>query len=574
MADLSAQRSAEFVPAGDGPFSRLARTQYAALAAMRAQRFANAFRTAEGAFEFGARTVSLLVYTMMGLGLGVGAGSAAYTLVSEHRLKALSIEFWLVFVLWQAVSIVLASFLEQFDLGSMLRFPVGFASFFVLHLVFGLVDAATLAGGLSCLGLVIGVIVARPDLSGAAVVALLGFALFNLLLVRAILAWIDRWLAQRRSREIVSAIFLIALVGLQLLNPALHDDNWPGHEHRSSTPPSEQRWMIQGEAWLKAAASVQAWLPPGLSGAVLLSVDKHDTRAMAEETSALGFFILVAAGLLAIRLRAEYRGESLGEAPSRLENEKQENVWFLSGSGPISAVIEKELRTMFRSMPQLYAIFVPMIMVVIIASLFRNGIALSHRALHMALPVCVAYGLLGFTQLIYNNLGAEGKGIQMIFLFPVPVRRVLLAKNVFHGSLYALVALASGTLASLRIGRPDPVIVAVTFAWLAFALPANLAAGNLFSLTMAYRVNLGRIGRQSGSQANALLSMLVQTTILGVGASIFSLCSALGRLWWSVPILLACSAIAVIAWLLVLRFADTLAIRRRDALIDKLAREA
>ncbi len=572
MADLGALRT-EFVPTGRGPFSRLARTQYAALAAMRAQRFANAFRTTEGAFEFGARAVSLLVYSFMGLGLGLGAGSVAYSLVSAHRLKTLSIEFWVVLVLWQAVSIVLASFLEQFDLGNMMRFPVGFGSFFVLHLVFGLVDAATIAGGLSCLGLVIGVIVARPDLSGAAVVALSGFALFNLLLVRAILAWIDRWLAQRRSREIVSAVFLITLVGLQLLNPALHDDNWPGNGNHAA-PSSEERWINQGEAWLETGASVQAWLPPGLSAAVLQSADRHDTQALSQQMGALALFTLGAAGLLAIRLRAEYRGESFGEAPSRLENEKKQSSWFLSGSGPISAVIEKELHTMFRSMPQLYAIFVPMIMVVIIASLFRNGIALSFSTVHMALPVCVAYGLLGFTQLIYNNLGAEGKGIQMLFLFPVPVSRVLLAKNLFHGGLYALVALISGTLASLRMGRPDPAIAAVTVAWLAFALPANLAAGNLFSLTMAYRVNLGRIGRQSGSQANALLSMLVQTTVLGIGAGIFSLCSTFGHLWWAVPILLACSTIAIIAWLLVLRFADTLAIRRRDALIDKLARAA
>jgi ABC-2 type transport system permease protein len=572
MADLGAPRT-QFVPIGSGLFSRLARTQYAALAAMRARRFANAFRTAEGAFEFGARAVSLLVYSTLGLSLGLGAGSVAYSLVSAHRLKALSIEFWVIFVLWQAVAIVLASFLEQFDLGSMLRFPVGFTSFFILHLVFGLVDAATIAGGLSCLGLVVGVMVARPDLSAAAMMALLGFALFNLLVVRAILAWIDRWLAQRRSREIVSAVFLITLVGLQLLNPALHDDNWlNGGSH--AAPSSEERWISQGETWLEKAASVQVWLPPGLSAAVIQSADKHDPQAMDQEMGVLGLFTLAAAGLLAIRLRAEYRGESFGEAPSRLENEKKESGWFLSGSGPISAVIEKEMHTMFRSMPQLYAIFVPMIMVVIIASLFRNGIALSFNLLHMALPVCVAYGLLGFTQLIYNNLGAEGKGIQMLFLFPVPMSRVLFAKNLFHVALYVLVALASGTLAGLRMGRPDPVFVAVTAAWLAFALPANLAAGNLFSLTMAYRVNLGRIGRQSGSQANALLSMLVQTMILGVGASVFSLCSALGRLWWAVPILLACSAIAVIVWLLVLRFADTLAIRRRDALIDKLARAA
>jgi ABC-2 type transport system permease protein len=186
----------------------------------------------------------------------------------------------------------------------------------------------------------------------------------------------------------------------------------------------------------------------------------------------------------------------------------------------------------------------------------------------------VAYGLLGFTQLIYNNLGAEGKGIQMIFLFPIPVRTVIVAKNLFHGALYIIVAVISGTLAALRIGWPDAEVLAATVAWIAFALPANLATGNLISLTMAYRVNLGRIGRQSGSQANALLSMFIQTTILGIGIGVISLCTFFGRLWLATPILLVLSVIAVFTWVTVLRNVDAMANARRDTLIAKLVRTA
>ena len=130
----------------------------------------------------------------------------------------------------------------------------------------------------------------------------------------------------------------------------------------------------------------------------------------------------------------------------------------------------------------------------------------------------------------------------------------------------------SGALATVRIGVPDPAIVAVTLAWLAFALPANLAAGNLLSVLMAYRVNLGRLGRQSGSQANALLSMLIQTTILGAGAGVVGLCAIFDRMWLAVPGLLALAVVAVGSWLLVLKNVDTLAYHRRDALIGKLAR--
>ena len=134
------------------------------------------------------------------------------------------------------------------------------------------------------------------------------------------------------------------------------------------------------------------------------------------------------------------------------------------------------------------------------------------------------------------------------------------------------VCAVSGFLASLRIGKPDIEVIAATIGWIVFALPANLAAGNVISITMAYRVNLGRIGRQSGSQANALLSMLIQTSILGIGVGIISLCNIFGRLWLAPPVLLALAVIAIIAWLLVLRNVDAMANQRRDTLIAKLVK--
>ncbi len=187
--------------------------------------FVNSFRTNAGAFEFGARTVSLVIYSLFGLALGAGAGSVsvyAASLIIDFRLWPSNSGSSL--VLWQAIAVALVSFQEQFDLGSLLRFPVNFGSFFLLHLIFGLVDASTLAGGLACVGLLAGISLARPDLFAATALALLVFAAFNILLVRAILAWIDRWLAKRRSREIISAVFLLSMLSLQLLNPALRDD--------------------------------------------------------------------------------------------------------------------------------------------------------------------------------------------------------------------------------------------------------------------------------------------------------------------------------------------------------------
>jgi ABC-2 type transport system permease protein len=113
-------------------------------------------------------------------------------------------------------------------------------------------------------------------------------------------------------------------------------------------------------------------------------------------------------------------------------------------------------------------------------------------------------------------------------------------------------------------------MLAATGAWLLFALPVNLAAGNVFSLTMPYRVNPGRIARRRGSQANALLSLLVQLGVICVGAAVFAVCWFLDKMWLAVPIFLALAAGAVYAWLRVLRGADALANQRRETLMATL----
>ena len=44
-------------------------------------------------------------------------------------------------------------------------------------------------------------------------------ALFNLLLNRVIFAWLSRWMAQRRTREILGALFILVMFSFQLIGP-------------------------------------------------------------------------------------------------------------------------------------------------------------------------------------------------------------------------------------------------------------------------------------------------------------------------------------------------------------------
>jgi ABC-2 type transport system permease protein len=440
-----------------------------------------------------------------------------------------------------------------------------------LNIVFGIVDVPAILGGICCIGILAGVTLARPELFGWTALALAVYATFNVLLARTVLAWIDRWLAKRRTREIVSAIFLLAMLSLQLLNPALRESRGRGHRPNGAAPHENQEMIKEIRPWAKTVSVVQLWLPPGLTAGAISGAARRQTPEALESTGLMGLYILATGAVLGVRLRAEYRGERLSEAPAAKRRTEKDSKWLLDGSGPIYAVIEKELRTIPRSMPLLFAMGAPLLTVLVISTLMRNT-APSGHAFELAFPLCVSYALLGFTQMIFNNLGAEGTGIQMLFLSPTPIRTVMLAKNLIHAILFSLVAILAGLFAALRLGAPNLWLLATTAAWVLFALPANLAVGDVLSITMPYRVNLGRLSRQRGSQASALVSMLVQVLVMGCGVAVFALCGYFGRRWLAPPSLLLLAAVAIAVWMRILHNVDSLANRNRDNLIATLAK--
>ncbi len=566
MADLT-QNGASI---SSGPVSSLARRQYSAIVWMRFRMLTNSVRSVQGAFEFSAKGVAFIIYSMMGLGLGIGLGTGAYSLVSSEHFQYLPALFWTVFVVWQILPIALASFQEQFDVSSLLRFPVSFSSFYLLSIAFGLVDVPAILGGICCIGIWAGVTLARPALWGWTALILAVYAVFNILLGRAVLAWVDKWLAKRKTREIVSALFLLLMLSLQLLNPALHEQQHRRGKHYGA-PPSGQNITDRLPNWTKPLMAVEPWLPPGLAADSVLRAAESERELASVSLAGLAAYILAAAVVLGIRLRAEYAGERLSEAPAARKRTEDDSKWLLDGSGPIAAVMEKELRIIPRSMPLLFAMGAPLLTVLVISSVLRNTND-TGKPFSWAFPLCVCYALLGFTQMIFNNLGSEGTGIQTLFLSPTPMRTVLFAKNLLHGALFCVVAFLAAVFAALRLGAPDVTLAATTAAWVLFAVPANLAAGNLLSITMPYRVNLGRLSRQRGSQASALVSMLVQLLVIGCGVVVLELCRWFGKGWLAVPVLLALAGIAGVLWFEVLTYADRLANRNRENLIAVLAK--
>ena len=540
------------------------RDQYRAVAQMRWRMLVNSLRTGRGSFEFGARILTQVFFGTVGLMIGMGLGFAAWQIASHDSLRFLAVLFWPVLIFWQFVPITVASFQENADLSIFLRFPLTFRSYALFYILFGLFDIGSLVGGIALLGIWIGASIARPGLFLWITLTVALFAAFNILLTRMIFAWIDRWLAQRKTREVLGVVFLFLILAVQLVNPALYQMN--GHHHELNRATVMKR--------LYTAERVQRVLPPGLAASALDRAHQDRPLAAASDLFFLVCYAAAAGAILGIRLHAEYRGESLGEAPApvakaaRARSERAR----LDGSGPVAAVIEKEIRYLMRSGVMLYGFLAPLVIVFLFSG--SHGTRGPGFAGEYALPIGVAYSFLGLTRFLYNNLGGEGAGIQLYFLSPTPFRKVMFAKNVVHTMIFLVELILVCAIVGFRVGIPGPQILAVTFCWLLFAVPTQLAIGNILSITMAYRMNMTRMSREQGAAGNALLSLLVEVLVFGVGAAVYLPLEFSGHADLAAPVLLLLAAGAILFWLRVLANSGAMAEARKESLITNLYRAA
>ena len=536
------------------------RDQAAAVLRMRLRMLANGTRTRSGKFELTARIFWSGFFLLLWLAAALGLGVAGYTYVRAGHFGELALLLWPIFAMWQFLPIMLASYRENIDLTHLLRFPLSFPRYVALFVIFGLVELPAALATIALCGLYIGIVAARPELWAATLAAFAFFALGNLLLTRAIFAWLDRMLAQRRTRELLGMLFLFGFLGLQWLNPAYHG----GHNVFMTT--------AFGRAVRALAAGWHGPLPPALAARVIAGAAAGKVAGMAIGLVGLLLFAGLAGGLLTLRLRREYAGEALTEAVPRSSHPSSAASMTRGGRGaasPVGAIFAKEFLYLKRSGAVLYGLVAPLFLLFLIGQKDTPGYALIAQ---FALPLGATYGFLGLTRLVSNSLGGESSGLQFYWLAPVRIRTVILAKNLFHITLFACELILITVVVRFRFGAPSRFMVVATIAYLLFALPAQFAMGDLLSLRMAYRMTLTRMSREPGAVANASLSLLTQIMILAVGTAVF-----FGLRWWhrphlAIPVFLLLAMVSTAGWASVLLAADGIAERRREALTATLVR--
>ena len=538
------------------------RAQLAAIARVRWQVFTHSLRSKKGALELFSRIVIGTVIAGGGVGGAILLGLGAWYFVSEGKPDALVVLLWPVFLFWQMFPVMASALTETMDSSELLRFPLNYRAYVLVRLAYGALDPATALGSLWLIGISLGIGWAQPSLLPWTVVILTLFGAVNLMLTQMIFAWVERWLAQRRTREIFAVLFFLGLISLQLVGPML---NRYGEQSRA-----EFRKIG------RVASPVQAVLPPGIAASALGSAASGRSATAALYLALLGIYAAAILRVLGVRLRAQYRGENLSEV-SRDALPRKGQVGVRAGwelpflSGAVAAVLEKELRYLGRSGPMLLTFVTPIIMLVVFGMRGRNG-GFLERTPELALPIGAGYALLLLTNLIYNNFGADGGGMQFFLASPTTLRSVVLGKNLAHVAVLAIEVVLLSLGVSLLFRPPSLFAVVTTLAGLLFAVPMNLAAGNLMSLYSPKKIEVGTFGRQRASQTTVLASFFLQILVFGLlGLTMFAT-RHYGRHWLAVFIFLGLGVAAIGGYGFVLGRVDRLGLARREILTGELCK--
>ncbi|MFZ0637104.1 MAG: hypothetical protein WA755_11445 [Candidatus Acidiferrales bacterium] len=537
---------------------------FAAIAGLRWRLLLNSLRTIRGRLELISRVIIGFSLGMLAFGGSIALGVLGYFAVQNEKPVYLVGVFWLIFLFWQLYPVMGSMMAESFDFGSLLRFPVRFSSFYLLSLAYGFFDPVSLICSLWLTGLLLGIAIAHFALAVWALPVFALFALMNVLLSRVVYTWLERWLAQRKTRELFGILFFIVIIGIQFIGPLMQ--RWGRHRFAS---PNQFDGLL----------SASRIFPAGLASNALLNAQSGQVVAALVAFIGLAAYAAAFAALLSMRLRAQFLGENLGEslAPVRVQGRQAVRpAWELRGlSGPVAAIFEKEVRYLSRSGPILFTFVMPLVILVLFRVLpGRNGEGPSflQRAPDWAFPVGAAYALLMLTNIMYNTFGADGGGFQCFLTAPVTFRDVLFAKNLTHAVILGLETASVLLVTILLYGPPSPSVIFATIAALLFALPLTLAAGNMMSVYSPKKYDYAVFGRQRATGATAFVSIGVQAAVMGVAGLVIVMAHLTGRLWLAGVIFLPLAVASFFVYRTLLNLGARRAYERREILVAEICR--
>jgi len=489
----------------------------------------------------------------------------AYTFVSSGRSAWIALLFWGIFLWWQLFPIMVAGFGASFEFRNLLRFPLSLGAFYIIGLAYGLADFGSIAAVFWLLSMTIGAAVAQPGVLPAMLLVAFLFLLMNVTLERLLGSWLERLLARRRTRELFFALFVLSMVSLQFIGPAL------------------ERYGNAVRPWVSRLLPYFSPLPASLAGRAISAAVGGNLGGILAGAAGLTFYVLLFSALLWRRFAAQFRGEELSEtaapAPSVPRPRPTDTIEPPEAlrlfSPRVAAVLRKEFRYLTRNGFAFLTLLLPPLLVALFSSqLARARTAAASQGISPDLffPGMMAYLILILMAPSYNCFAYEGKGIQSYYMAPVRFREVFLGKNLLLVSVLVLELGLSMLVLAFRVGLPSAPIFVATLAAIVFAVTGQLSIANWSSLSFPRKLEFGQMRGQRQSGMAVLIAFGVQIVLGSISALILFTGRWTGNPWLPAEAFAGLAAAALGGYLASLDALSQLAEKKKETLLEALCR--
>jgi len=501
---------------------------------------------------------------VMVVGLCVAFYAGTYFFLATGRPSWMSLLYWAIFLWWQAVPILVAGFGANFEFRNLLRFPLSLRAFYILGLGYGFADFAAVSSVCWIGTMVVATAVGQAKLLPVMALASLLFILVNVTLERLVGSWLERIFANRRARELLVGLFVLSMVSMNFLNPAL------------------QRWGGRGtRPRIVHLVSYFSWLPGSLTGNALAAASDANSQALLLTIGGLLAWLGATSGLLWVRYRAQYLGEELSEtaAPSAVKRgaRRQKTSGGLPGflSAPVAGVMRKEFHYLTRNGFSFITLILPPVMVMFFSIQFAGGNSQLHEqglAPQTFFPAVMAYLILVLLSPAYNSFAFEGHGIQSYFMAPVRMRDILVGKNLFLVCVVTIELAVSLGVLIWRIGFPGFPLFLSTIAAATFAVMGQLTIANWSALSFPKKMEIGKMKGQRNSGVAVWTAFGVQLLIGGIATIVLLAGRWLGNPWLPAVLFAGLTSAALGGYVASLEPLSILAERKKELLIETLCR--
>jgi ABC-2 type transport system permease protein len=535
------------------------------VAGLRWRLLRNSMRKKNNLLDLIGLIVGGIIVAFFVFGIAVAFFAGARSFVSLGRAGFIALLLWGIFLFWQLAPIFLAGLGAGFEFRNLLRFPLSLPAFYLISLAYGLADLTSLASLCWLIAMILGAASVRPDLLPTLLPVAVVFVLMNVTLERLIGSWLERLLARRRTREIFFALFILSMVSLQFVSPAIE-------RYGDSAKPS-----------LTFRLSYVSPLPPSLAAHAISSAVSGNFAGILAGVAGVSFYLLLFSVFLWRRFAAQFRGEELSEtpAPARLvactksmqQAEQPDTLRLLPPQ--VAAVLRKEFRYLTRNSFVFLMLLVSPLLVLLISSqlaALRGAATPRGISSDFFFPGMMTYLLLLLMAPSYNSFAYEGKGIQSYYMAPVRFREVFLGKNLLLIAVLAVEIGLSMLVLAFRVGMPSTHIFVATLAAIVFAVAGQLSIANWSSLSFPRKLEFGQMRGQRQSGMAVLLAFGVQIVLGGISALILFAGRWTGNRWLPAEAFTGLAAAALGGYLASLDALSHLAEKKKETLLEALCR--